>query len=394
MPAAPLPRILVCADREVAVEDVRRLLEQAGHEVRWHQLNGTDPANAAGFHLVVLDGTRCEHEALQFCRRLRSRISSEAFVPILFLTEDHSPTTRLASLEGGADTYLLRPFAPGELLAQVQAFLRIKDVHDRLADKSAEVHRINKRLQQAYQQIDQELELAQRIQLGFLPQTLPEVPQLRFAVRYTLCGRVGGDFYDVFRLDENHVGFYVADAMGHGVPASLLAIFVKKDIRAKEIAGRQYRLLPPGEVLQSLNRDLIGQALSESPFITMVYGLYNFKELSLTFARAGHPYPLHVPRHGEPVFWEVSGSLLGVFETTFPSQARRLEPGDKLLLYSDGIDGGGVEGAAQGSASLLACAARHRALPVQEFIEQVARDLFSQARQTDDLTLLGMEVLG
>jgi sigma-B regulation protein RsbU (phosphoserine phosphatase) len=391
MLAATLPRILICADHEAAVGDVRRLLEQAGHQVSWHPINGTDPENIAGFHLVVLEGSRCEHEALQFCRRLRTGLS-EGFVPILFLTEDHSPTTRLASLEGGADTYLLRPFALGELLAQVQAFLRIKDVHDRLADKSAEVHRINKRLQQAYQQIDQELELAQRIQLSFLPQTLPEVPQLRFAVRYMLCGRVGGDFYDVFRLDEDHVGFYVADAMGHGVPASLLAIFVKTGMRAKEITGRQYRLLPPSEVLQRLNRDLIEQALSENPFITMVYGLYNFKEHSFTFARAGHPYPLHVPRQGEPAFWEVPGSLLGVFETTFPPQTRRLEPGDKLLLYSDGIDGGSFEGQAQGSASLQASAARHRGLPIQEFIEQVARDLFSQARQTDDLTLLGMEV--
>jgi sigma-B regulation protein RsbU (phosphoserine phosphatase) len=392
MLAATLPQILLCADDEAAVADVRRLLEQAGHHVSWQRVNGTGPDNLSGFHLVVLDGTRCEGEALQFCRQLRTTLS-DGFIPILFLTEDHSPTTRLASLEGGADTYLLRPFAPGELLAQVQAFLRIKDVHDRLADKSAEVHRINKRLQQAYQQIDQELELAQRIQLSFLPQTLPEVPRLRFAVRYLLCGRVGGDFYDVFRLDEDHVGFYVADAMGHGVPASLLAIFVKKGVRSKEISGRSYRLLPPGEVLQRLNRDLIEQKLSENPFITMVYGLYNFKEQSLTFARAGHPYPLHVPHQGEPAFWEVPGSLLGVFETTFPPQTRRLAPGDKLLLYSDGIDSGSFEGAAQGSASLLASARQHRGLPIQEFIEQVARDLFSQARQTDDLTLLGMEVM-
>src|SRR5207237_6088392 len=142
-----------------------------------------------------------------------------------------------------------------------QAFLRIKDVHDRLADKSAEVHRVNKRLQQAYQQIDQELELAQRIQLSFLPQTLPDVPQVRFAVRYLLCGRVGGDFYDVFRLDERHVGLYVADAMGHGVPASLLTIFVKKGVKTKEVSGQQYRLVPPDEVLFRLNRALIDKQL-------------------------------------------------------------------------------------------------------------------------------------
>src|SRR6202030_3840730 len=132
-----------------------------------------------------------------------------------------------------------------------------------------EVNRINKRLQAAYQQIDMELELARRIQESFLPQTLPDLPEVRFAVHYEPCGRVGGDFYDVFRLDEKHLGFYIADAMGHGVPASLLTIFVKKGVRAKEISGQQYRLVPPGEVLQRLNRDLIQQELSDNPFITM-----------------------------------------------------------------------------------------------------------------------------
>src|SRR6202007_1577929 len=119
-------------------------------------------------------------------------------------------------------------------------------------EKTAEVARINKRLQLAYQRIDQELELARRIQQSFLPQTLPQLPTARFAVHYRPCGRVGGDFYDAFRLDERHVAFYVADAMGHGVPASLLTVFVKRGVRAKEIHGREYRLVPPGEVLGRL----------------------------------------------------------------------------------------------------------------------------------------------
>src|SRR5262249_54655353 len=164
----------------------------------------------------------------------------------------------------------------------------------------AEVQRVNKRLQAAYQQFDLELDLARRIQESFLPRTLPELPRARFAVKYKPCGRVGGDFYDVFRLDENHVGFYVADAMGHGVPASLLTVFVKKGVQAKEITGRNYRLVPPNEVLQRLNRDLIDQALSENPFITMAYVLFNMRDGTLQFARAGHPCPLYVPRQGPP----------------------------------------------------------------------------------------------
>src|SRR5262249_7086881 len=184
-------------------------------------------------HLIVLEGSGGGRQGLHLCRHLRARLTDQ-FVPILFVLDDPAPAWRLATLDAGADTYLLRPFAPGELLGQVEAFLRLKDLHDRLEEKSAEVRRVNQRLQQTYRQINGELELARRIQRSFLPQALPATPPLRFAVHYRPCEHVGGDFYDVFRLDEDHVGFYVADAMGHGMPASLLTIFIKKGVRAKE----------------------------------------------------------------------------------------------------------------------------------------------------------------
>jgi sigma-B regulation protein RsbU (phosphoserine phosphatase) len=396
MTAGRPSRILLSGQDQAAVADVHRLLEAGGYEVRCHLLGSTDPEDLAAHHLAVLESTGCHSESLQWCRRLRSRPGpgpGDSFLPVLFITSDHSPAARLASFEAGADTNLLRPFAAEELLAQVRAFLRIRDVHDRLADKTAEVHRINKRLQQAYQQIDAELELARRLQVSFLPQRLPEVPPARFAVHYLLCGQVGGDFYDVFRLDENHIGFYVADAMGHGVPASLLTIFVKKGVRAKEVFGQQYRLVPPGEVLQRLNKDLIDQALSETPFITMVYVLFNHHDGTLHFSRAGHPYPLHIPRAGPLQLWQGEGLLLGVFDAQFDDRTHRLQPGDKVLLYSDGVDNAAFEGLPSGVDSLLACAERHRALPIQEFVQSLARELFSGGSPPDDLTLLGLEML-
>src|SRR5262245_45529841 len=158
MGTAMTPRILLCADSPQAVEEVRPLLEQAGFGVRCHLLGGADPDDVAAYSLVLLDGHQGNGEALRLCRRLRGRLA-DRFLPLLYVTADPSPAARLASLENGADTYLLWPFAPGELLAQVQVFLRIKEGHDRLAETSAEVNRINKRLQQAYQQIDQELDL-------------------------------------------------------------------------------------------------------------------------------------------------------------------------------------------------------------------------------------------
>ncbi len=267
-----------------------------------------------------------------------------------------------------------------------------KNAYDHLAAECAELRRLNKRLQQLHQQIDYQLQLAQRIQASFLPKNLPEVPHGRFAVHFLPRDRVGGDFYDVFRLDENHVGLYVADVMGHGVPASLLTIFVKKGVQTKEVFGRDYRLVPPEEVLGRLNKDLLEQHLSEQPFITMVYALYNHRDGIFRFARAGHPYPLYVPQTGEPMFWRQEGLLLGVADTTFPARSYPLNPGDKVLLYSDGLDSGRFESHLPGSDSMLAWATRHRHLSIQKFIDGLARDLFAAGGQPDDVTLLGLEV--
>jgi serine phosphatase RsbU (regulator of sigma subunit) len=151
--------------------------------------------------------------------------------------------------------------------------------------------------------------------------------------------------------------------------------------------------VPPGEVLARLNRDLLDQALSEQPFITMVYALFNHRDGTLRFSRAGHPYPLHIPRVGEPQLWHTEGLLLGVFEAQFSDRTHRLVPGDKVLLYSDGIDNARFEDRAPGVESLMACAARHRGLAIQEFVQNLARELFGAGPPPDDLTLLGLEML-
>ena len=366
-------------------EDLRSLLVKAGFDVAIRDLTASiQPA-----HLHLIDGSQQPGAAFKLCRRLRIE-QADGFTPVLMVVPAGA---LLAGLESGADAILDHPFSPGELVAQVRALLRFKDRHDQLANKVAEASGLSRRLQEANHQINQELELARRLQESFLPQTLPQVPRARFAVKYKPVSRVGGDFYDIFRLDEKHLGFYIADAMGHGVPASLLTIFVKKGVRAKEITGQSYRLVPPPEVLQRLNIDLIEQQIPDLPFITMIYVLFNYHDGVLQFSRAGHPYPLFVPKVGKPTLWQVEGSLLGVFETKYRLQTRELQPGDKLLLYTDGIDGASFEHHAVGLPSLLAAAEHFRFLAIDELIERIASDLFIQTKQGDDLTVFGMEVL-
>ncbi len=121
----------------------------------------------------------------------------------------------------------------------------------------------------------------------------------------------------------------------------------------------------------------------------MVYALYDCRDRVLRFARAGHPHPIAVPREGTPEAWTGPGNLLGVFSTEFQVQTRKLRPGDKVLLYTDGLDAAAEANPAP--QALLESTGRHRALPVRPFVEQVAQDLLPRTGPSDDFTLLGLE---
>ncbi len=189
------------------------------------------------------------------------------------------------------------------------------------------------------QRLDEEMRLAARLQRDFLPKALPRIGPLCFHTLYRPAGYVSGDIYDVTRLDEEHIGFFIADAVGHGMPAALLTMFLKRALVTKEIRPDGYRLTSPAEALQHLNRSLLEQNLSNATFATALYGIINTSTLSVTFARGGHPNPILLEREGELRDIEADGGLLGIFpDGDFSERTLQLGPGDRLLLYTDGIE--------------------------------------------------------
>jgi len=303
---------------------------------------------------------------------------------LLCLSGDHSPASR-QSLRETSDAYLLRPYLPGELLAQVRGLLRV-----RLAHKTGEAQALNQQLSQALQQHRHTTELARRVQDSLRPRSFPASSRLRFAIDHRPSARAGGDCFDVIRLDEVHVGFFMADVMGHGPEAGLLALFLHQQLSLPRLADPSH--LSPERVLSRLNRALLDLALPDPPFITLLYGVCDERDGTLRFARAGHPPPLYLPHLGEPEFCHLPGSLLGMFDTEFTAQARVLRSGDRLLLYTDGLDPAGLEVQPTGSSRLRESAARGRSLPLAELIERVAGELRPSSSPQDDCTLLGLEM--
>jgi len=286
--------------------------------------------------------------------------------------------------------------------AGVTAFLSLNEDAEELAARLGSLSAATRtaaralgRLREYTRHLDEQLRLAQRLQRDFLPQRLPELAGARFAARLEPAAWVAGDFYDVFRLDEEHVGFYVADAVGHGIPAALLTVFVKKSLQTKRIEGKQYELISPGEALALLNADLLSAQLRETPFITIFYGIYNEVNRELLYARGGHPRPLVVGTKGalEPLDGE--GPLLGIFgDAAFDVCRRRLEPGERLVVYSDGAERV-APGRQADPAGLFEIIRVSALLPVEALLDSVldaVRAATGGDHLADDVSLVALEV--
>ncbi|MGB2986180.1 MAG: SpoIIE family protein phosphatase [Phycisphaerae bacterium] len=287
-----------------------------------------------------------------------------------------------------------------ELRGRLAMIERYHGLVKRMERELNNMQRLGKQLNRHYQEVDQEMRLAGRLQRDFLPDLKEPIDNVQFASVYRPASWVSGDMYDVFRVDKENVGFYVADAVGHGMSAGLLTMFIKRAIIPKRIDGDRHKVLSPSETLANLNDALTDQSLPNSQFVTAWYGLLNHRTLTLQYARGGHPYPILITANGMVSDLKSSGGLLGIFKgEEFPTFDTQLRPGDKLLLYTDGL-----ELAFQSDeADTLDTTSHQRAfrslakLPIRSMMTQIDSWLGDETgslnNPRDDVTIIGLEIL-
>ncbi|HUU95852.1 MAG TPA: SpoIIE family protein phosphatase [Phycisphaerae bacterium] len=184
-----------------------------------------------------------------------------------------------------------------------------------------------------------QMRLASQIQRELLPDVLPHYGPISFSVIYRPAEYVSGDIYDIQTLDEEHVAIGLADVTGHGVPAALLTVFLKRAWRGRGRRDGGDHLLHPDQVLDRLNHEILEVNFSECSFAALVYAVLNTRTLQLQVARAGAPYPTLRRADGSLRLLRPAGMLIGVLpEAAFAVESVQLRPGDSLLLYTDGLD--------------------------------------------------------
>lgn len=235
--------------------------------------------------------------------------------------------------------------------------------------------------------LNKELEIARGIQAGLLPEKSFSVAGLTTASRYVPATSVAGDFYD-FLPKDGGLGVLIADVSGHGVPAALSASMVKVAIRAQCNWADD-----PARVLSGLNSILCGNL--QGQFVTAGYLYLDPRRGALTYAGAGHP-PLLAWRCREKRVesMEENGLMLGIFpEGAYKSMTAALEPGDRFVLYTDGIaEAPSLSGEEFGMDRFKSFLADHAGSSAQELcdalIKQVTAWSGSTREQHDDLTLI------
>jgi sigma-B regulation protein RsbU (phosphoserine phosphatase) len=228
---------------------------------------------------------------------------------------------------------------PDHLATALRALLARQPDVERLRGEMTLAARFSGGLRHEMERLQDELQLAASVQREFLPRSIPSVDRFTAAALWRPASYVSGDIYNVMRLDEHHVGAFLLDAVGHGVPAALLTLVISRGLQTKEIEGKSYRLLEPSESLAKVNTDMMVRGGKSTRFATAVYAVLDTRTGRVSISSAGHLPAIHARADGSLDMVEGVGSLLGIFEgESYPQQELTLAPGEMLLLYSDGFE--------------------------------------------------------
>jgi phosphoserine phosphatase RsbU/P len=335
--------ILVVDDDALSLRLLTALVEKLGHRV----ITASDGLLAWELYrkqecrVVISDWNMPGIDGIEFLTRIRA-IGGTSYTYFIMLTSRSDREDVAAGMAAGADDLLIKPISRDDLEARLNVAKRIVSLHLELASRNAELMTINQRMRQ-------DLQAAVKVQEALLPVSLPKIPKHKFAWLYRPCDQLGGDTLNLFRLDENHLGFYVLDVSGHGVSSALLAVQVSRflspliaigalpKIAIPESPG--YRLTPPVEVIRQLN-DLFPMNDTAMQYFTIIYGHYHIPSNTIKLAAAGHPGPISVNKHGQSQLHDVTGNPIGFFPTESASFAEAeipLAPGERIYFFSDGV---------------------------------------------------------
>lgn len=394
-------KALIVEDDPVSLHILKTMLE------KWEFLviTATDGTDAlakfqadADIEMVVSDWMMPKMDGIELCRRIRT-VPGRPYTYFILLTAKSQTEDVVEGMEAGADDFISKPFNQYELRVRIRAGERVLDLQNQLERKLTELSDVT-------EQMSRDLEAAAAIQMSMLPTRHRAFPAINYAWKFVPCDRIGGDFFNLVRLDDHRIGIYIFDVSGHGVPAALQAVALGRMLSAYDptasillkpsSSANNHLVLSPQEVVSTLNSRFQFSG-TRGDFITFLYGILDTQDSTFTYTRAGHPSPIVVSGGELPIFSDDGGIPIGIIpEPVYREQSFQLSPGDRVFFFTDGLtEISNAEGNRFGEDRLKAYLKKTAGNPLDATVEnltQLVAKWQGDEPRMDDLTILGVEL--
>ncbi|MFN8474505.1 MAG: SpoIIE family protein phosphatase [Anaerolineae bacterium] len=393
--------LLIVADLHETRDSLSRLLRAEGYEVETVETasEALEKLAARPFDLVCVDVGILDSASPNLMQTMKADNALRG-IPILVLTDLQGIPAAEQSITAGADDYLRHPFSPVVVRARIGANLEKQRV--KIAEAALKES----------EKYERDVLIGHQIQLSFLPETLPQPRNYEIAGRFAPARQVAGDFYDSFLLpNQTKVALVLGDVCDKGVGAALFMALFRSMLRAfaqqnypmsmvMDVSAEERRILLRGGnialkmAVELTNNYIVNNHASTNMFATVFFGILDPATGDLYYVNAGHEAPIIFQDGVVKARLGVNGPAVGIIpQITYPVQLAHLDPGDTLLIYTDGVteakDPGNHLYGEQRLLKLIEKPAPSAAALLED-IELALREHIATAAQFDDITMLAV----
>ncbi|MCK5918102.1 MAG: SpoIIE family protein phosphatase [Cocleimonas sp.] len=329
-------KILVVDDARDMRIVIQHLLKKLGHDVDT-AVDGEDgwaKLQENNYQVVVSDWVMPKADGIELCKRIRAAEFPQ-YIYFILLTGMSGKQNLMSGIEAGADDFATKPAEITELEIRLRSAQRVVDLETTLAQRNVALH-------EAHSRIQEDLVNAEKTQLSLLPEPL-DTDYVKSAWLYKPAIYVGGDTFNYFSPASDILVFFSIDISGHGISSSMLSMSLQSSLAFKRgLYGTppiQHDNIADMPALFAHNLNKMIVEYKTDHYLTMIFGIIDFKNKDVHYVQAGHPHPMWFDKKTESLqCLEVNGFPVGLWDgAEYESQHRKFSKGDKFIVYSDGI---------------------------------------------------------